>query len=72
MSYTYLALKIHFVLTFIANYRTIDFYTLIPIFKPIYTHIDTQVQSYTYRLIQSYIDIHVAFRIHFVLTFFAF
>jgi hypothetical protein len=50
--YTYLALKIHFVLTkLFANFSRIDSYTMIHIFKLIHT----PVQAYIYGLIQSYI-----------------
>jgi hypothetical protein len=55
----YLVLKINFVLTFFADCSRIDSYTLIHIFKPIYTHTDTPVQAFIYRLIQSYIDTHI-------------
>ncbi len=51
--------KVLFVLTFFADYSRIDSYTLIHIFKPTHTHIDTTVQEYIYRLIQSYIDTHI-------------
>ncbi len=57
--YTYLALKIQFVVTFIADYGRIDSYTLIHIFKPIHAHIDRPVQAYIYMLIQSYVDSHI-------------
>jgi hypothetical protein len=46
-------------------------FTLIHIFKPIHSNIDTPVQAYIYRLIQSYIDTHLAEKIHFVPTFLA-
>jgi hypothetical protein len=55
---TYVALKMHFVLTFFADYNRIDFnrmdyYTLIHIFMSIhdYTHIDTPVQEYRSSLV---------------------
>ncbi len=59
----FFALKMNFVHTFFADYNRIDYnrmdsFTLIHIFKPIHTHIDTPVQAYIYRLIQSYIDTH--------------
>jgi hypothetical protein len=57
--YTDLVLKIHFLLTFFADYSIIDSYTLIYIFKPIHTHIDTSVQACIYRLIQPYIDKYI-------------
>ncbi len=39
----FFALKIHFVLSFFAIYNRNDSYTLIHIFKPIHTHLDTAV-----------------------------
>jgi hypothetical protein len=42
-----------------ADYSRTDTYTLTHTFKPIDTHIDTPVQAYIFRLIQSYIDTHI-------------
>jgi hypothetical protein len=57
--YTNLALKIYFVLTYFADYSRIDSFTLIHIFKPIHTQIDTPEQANINRPIQSYIDTHI-------------